>query len=103
MLWAAPYKQVGQPSMLPLQLLPSHGQTSPLPPRWQQREGMPCVSVRMPPHFDTLASTQVLFLDSDATAAIDPTVLFEDANYRKRGSMFWPELWCVAGCTAGCR
>lgn len=37
---------------------------------------------------------EVLFLDSDATAAIDPVELFEDSSYRRRGSLFWPELWC---------
>ncbi|PSC73304.1 hypothetical protein C2E20_3484 [Micractinium conductrix] len=36
----------------------------------------------------------VMFLDSDATAALDPAELFKNPEYRQAGSMFWPDLWC---------
>ncbi|KAL4424078.1 hypothetical protein ABPG75_001379 [Micractinium tetrahymenae] len=35
-----------------------------------------------------------MFLDSDATAAINPAVLFDHPMYHTAGSMFWQELWC---------
>ncbi len=36
---------------------------------------------------------EVLFLDSDATPALDPQTLFEHPRYRVAGSMFWPDIW----------
>ncbi|KAL4424077.1 hypothetical protein ABPG75_001378 [Micractinium tetrahymenae] len=35
-----------------------------------------------------------MFLDSDATAAMDPAILFDHPMYLAVGSMFWQELWC---------
>ena len=43
------------------------------------------------------ASHQVTFLDSDATAALDPAALFEHPQYRQAGSMYWPDVWWALG------
>ena len=36
---------------------------------------------------------EVLFLDSDATPALDPQPLFDHPSYQAAGSMFWPDIW----------
>ncbi|KAL4434191.1 hypothetical protein ABPG75_000632 [Micractinium tetrahymenae] len=35
-----------------------------------------------------------MYLDSDATPALDPAPLFDHPLYQATGSMFWQELWC---------
>ncbi|KAL4419653.1 hypothetical protein ABPG77_000550 [Micractinium sp. CCAP 211/92] len=35
-----------------------------------------------------------MFLDSDATPAMDPAALFDHPIFHSTGSMFWQELWC---------
>jgi alpha 1,2-mannosyltransferase len=36
---------------------------------------------------------EVLFLDADNLAMIDPTFLFEDLMYKSLGTIFWPDMW----------
>ncbi|PWK65388.1 alpha 1,2-mannosyltransferase [Mucilaginibacter oryzae] len=36
---------------------------------------------------------EVLFLDADNITANDPSYIFEDSNYKKHGTIFWPDFW----------
>lgn len=36
---------------------------------------------------------EILFLDADNIAVRDPSYLFENENYRKTGTIFWPDYW----------
>ena len=36
---------------------------------------------------------EVLSLDADCYPIRDPSVLFDDADYRQTGAVFWPDLW----------
>lgn len=37
------------------------------------------------------SDAQMLFLDADCLPLVDPAVLFEDPEYVKHGSLFWPD------------
>lgn len=36
---------------------------------------------------------EVLFLDADNVATTNPSYLFDDENYKKAGTIFWPDYW----------
>ena len=36
---------------------------------------------------------EVLFLDSDNVAALDPEALFESAEFKEKGAILWPDYW----------
>lgn len=36
---------------------------------------------------------EVLFLDADNSCVKDPSFLFDSAEYRRFGAVFWPDLW----------
>lgn len=37
---------------------------------------------------------EVLLMDSDSMALVDPTPLFDHKEFKKHGNMFWPDRWC---------
>jgi len=37
---------------------------------------------------------EVLLMDSDSMALVDPTPLFDHQEFKKYGNMFWPDRWC---------
>ena len=39
------------------------------------------------------ALLQVLLLDADSQPLRDPAVLFESAQYKENGNLFWPDFW----------
>jgi len=39
------------------------------------------------------AFIEVLFLDADNNATVDPTFLFESNEYQAYGALFWPDFW----------
>jgi len=39
------------------------------------------------------AFEEVLFIDSDNICVSDPSFLFDDLNYIKTGTIFWPDYW----------
>jgi alpha-N-acetylglucosamine transferase len=40
---------------------------------------------------------EVLFLDSDNLAAVDPTFLFDTPAFKETGAIFWPDFWKTKG------
>ncbi|KDQ21097.1 glycosyltransferase family 71 protein [Botryobasidium botryosum FD-172 SS1] len=36
---------------------------------------------------------EVIYLDSDNFPVLDPSLLFEQKNYKRLGAMFWPDYW----------
>lgn len=38
---------------------------------------------------------EVLLMDSDSMALLDPSALFELSEYKQHGTIFWPDRWCT--------
>jgi alpha 1,2-mannosyltransferase len=39
---------------------------------------------------------EVLYLDADNVATVDPAYLFDSREYKETGTIFWPDIWVTA-------